>query len=228
MPIKAPTANSSVSSATKKTVDKPPGSKTKRSGQKVGVEDSETRGRLLDAAEQLMREEGYAAVTSRRLGARAGVNPQLVHYYFKTMDNLFLELWKRYSEHYIVRLSQAFLSPNPLRRLWDCHIDRHDAALGSELTAAARHRKALRAEIARTIERLRAIQAGALSQVMDDHGLRGQFGSPKILAIFMVGLARILVLEDELGISGGKEARELIEDWIDRLETGDAAPEPAP
>ena len=42
----------------------------------------------MDAAEQLLLEEGYAAVTSRRVGARAGLKPQLVHYYFRTMDDL--------------------------------------------------------------------------------------------------------------------------------------------
>lgn len=54
--------------------------------QPVGLEKSETRTALLEAAERLMGEEGYAAVTSRRLGAYAGVRPQLVHYYFRTIE----------------------------------------------------------------------------------------------------------------------------------------------
>ena len=59
---------------------------------RIGAESSTTRQALLDAAEQVMREEGYAAVTSRRVAQRAGLKPQLVHYYFRTMDELFLAL----------------------------------------------------------------------------------------------------------------------------------------
>src|ERR1700746_1245156 len=65
------------------------------SARRSGAPDAEARGRLLDAAEQLMIEEGYAAVTSRRLAHKAGLKPQLVHYYFRTMEELFLEVFRR-------------------------------------------------------------------------------------------------------------------------------------
>ncbi len=41
-----------------------------------------TCGVLLDAAEQLMAEEGYAAVTSRRVAEKAALKPQLVPHCF--------------------------------------------------------------------------------------------------------------------------------------------------
>lgn len=183
------------------------------------VGDSETRDRLLNAAEQLMREEGYAAITTRRLGAKAGVHPQLVHYYFSGMDNLFLELWRRFTGHYLARQAQAFLSPNPVRTVWEHDTDPHDASLAAELMALARHRKVLGDEIANSVEKFRTMQASALSTVMDDFGLREVFGSPEALALCMVGLARILVVEEELGISGGHaEARAAIARWLDRVE----------
>ncbi len=65
---------------------------------RIGTKDSATRTKLLDAAERLMIAEGYAAVTSRRVGTEAGIAPQLVHYYFRTMDDLFLEVIRRRSE----------------------------------------------------------------------------------------------------------------------------------
>jgi TetR/AcrR family transcriptional regulator len=65
------------------------------SERRIGAPDAKNRGVLLDAAEQLMLEDGYAAVTSRRLAVRAGLKPQLVHYYFRTMDDLFLEVFPR-------------------------------------------------------------------------------------------------------------------------------------
>src|SRR5262249_23627983 len=58
------------------------------SSRRRGDESSATRALLLEAAEDLMREEGYPAVTTRRLAGRVGVSNQLVHYYFRTMDDL--------------------------------------------------------------------------------------------------------------------------------------------
>jgi AcrR family transcriptional regulator len=182
------------------------------------TDDSETRDRLMNAAEQLMREEGYAAVTTRRIGAKAGVHPQLVHYYFSGIDNLFLELWRRFTQHYLARQAQAFVAANPVRTIWEHDVDPHDASLAAELMALARHRKALGDEIARTVEQFRAMQASALARAMDD-SLSEIFGSPEVLALSMVGLARILVVEEELGISAGHaEARAAIARWLDRLE----------
>jgi len=89
----------------------------------LGLESAENRDVLLDAAEQLMREEGYAAVTSRRVAAKAGLKPQLVHYYFRTMDDLFLELIRRGTEQRRARLVRALESSEPLRGVWEICCD---------------------------------------------------------------------------------------------------------
>ena len=43
------------------------------SARRIGAPDAKNRGVLIDAAEQLTLEEGYAAVTSRRVAERAGL-----------------------------------------------------------------------------------------------------------------------------------------------------------
>ena len=43
------------------------------SPRRIGAPDAKNRTVLLDAAESLMLEEGYAAVTSRRVAAQAGL-----------------------------------------------------------------------------------------------------------------------------------------------------------
>ena len=45
---------------------------------------------ILDTTEKLMLEEGYAAISTRRVAKEAGLKPPLVHYYFPTTDDLFL------------------------------------------------------------------------------------------------------------------------------------------
>ena len=189
----------------------------------AGSADSETRALLLDAAETILREEGQGALTARQIGAKAGVHYQLIHYYFGTMDSLLLELWRRYAQQHVARLAEAFLAPNPLRMIWAFNVDRHDAALQAELLALARRREPLRDEIARTVEKLRQMQASALERIMDAQGLRDRFVSAETLMVFVTGMARILAVEEEFGIAtGAAEARKLIEDLISQVEAGEA------
>ena len=54
-----------------------------------------SRGLILDAAQKLMLEEGYAAVSSRRVAREAGLKAPLVHYHFPTTDDLLLALFRR-------------------------------------------------------------------------------------------------------------------------------------
>src|SRR6516165_9153895 len=92
------------------------------------ADDSIARTALLDAAERLLVEEGYAAVTSRRVAAEAGVNNGLVYYYFGTMDELFIQLFRRRSERSLDRLRQTLDDPQPLWALWEfTHEARNNA-----------------------------------------------------------------------------------------------------
>ena len=118
------------------------------SARRIGAPDAKNRGVLLDAAEQLMLEEGYAAVTSRRVAERAGLKPQLVHYYFRTMEDLFLEVFRRRAEEGLGVLRRTALeSPQPLWALWRFSTDPEATRLTMEFMGLANHRKALRAEI---------------------------------------------------------------------------------
>ena len=45
-----------------------------------GAEKSATRALILDSTEQLIREEGYAAVRTRRIAALAAITPSFVHH----------------------------------------------------------------------------------------------------------------------------------------------------
>ena len=77
------------------------------SERRIGAPDAKNRSVLLDAAERLMLEEGYAAVTSRRVAEKAGLKPQLVHYYFRTMEDLYLAVFRRRAEQGLEAQAQA-------------------------------------------------------------------------------------------------------------------------
>jgi AcrR family transcriptional regulator len=192
---------------------------TAASSRRIGAPDSKTRARLLDAAEVLMREEGYAAVTSRRLAARAGLKPQLVHYYFRTMDDLFVEAFRRRAEENLARFERAIAEDGSLRNLWRLNADPRAAAFSIEFVALANHRKALRAEIARYAERFRASQVEAVRTALARHEI-GEDELPPIVALLMMtGIAQVLALEDGLGVTTGHDTTvEFIEHAIAELE----------
>src|SRR5437764_1258239 len=112
---------------------------TNASPRRIGATDSKTRARLVDAAEQLMAEEGYAAVTSRRVGAKAGLKPQLVHYYFRTMDDLFLEVFRRRADENVERVERALAADASLHALWHLNADPRGARFMIEFVALANH-----------------------------------------------------------------------------------------
>jgi AcrR family transcriptional regulator len=195
------------------------------STRRIGAEDSETRAALLSAAEQLMLEEGYAAVSSRRVAQKAGLKPQLVHYYFRTMDDLFLAAFRRRAEQGLERQAQAIGSARPLRALWELSNDSTGTALMIEFAALANHRKSIRSEIARYGELFRTRQAEVLTKVMEEHGIDTELFPPLMVMVLITGVSQILVMEDALGMTTGHvETRGVVERYLDQLETTAGAP----
>ena len=85
--------------------------------------DAGARGKLIEATARVMREEGYAAATSRRVAAEAGVKQALVYYYFPTMDDLFVEVLRAGAEAALVRMRALLADDDPLRALWLMNSD---------------------------------------------------------------------------------------------------------
>ena len=166
-----------------------------------------------------MLEEGYAAVTSRRVAARAGLKPQLVHYYFRTMDDLFLALFRRRAEAGHRRQVEALASAQPLWALWDLSRDPRGTAFTMEFVALANHRKAIRAEIASSAERFRADQLQGLETVLARHGIAEQC-PPLVFTVLLSSISRFLVIESEsLGMATGHaETVAFVEEFLRRLE----------
>jgi TetR/AcrR family transcriptional regulator len=173
-----------------------------KTSRRYGSEDSAVRVQLLDATEQLMLEEGYAAVTSRRLAAKAGLKQPLVYYYFRTMDEVFLAVFRRMTEQGLERLDEALKAKEPIRALWNLNSDPSRTALTMEFLALANHRKVVQAEIARAAERFRSLEVKALDRLWKDRDIEPQLPS-LVVTLLLTSLARGLVQERALGISKG-------------------------
>jgi AcrR family transcriptional regulator len=166
-----------------------------------------------------MLEEGYAAVSSRRVAAGAGLKHQLVHYYFRTMDDLFLALYRRRAEQGLERQARALASDQPLWALWDLSRDSRGTPLTMEFVALANHRKEIRAEFAASAERYRSEQVQGLAVVLERYGIGAEL-PPTVLSVFMTSVSQVLVIEQESAgmTTGHAETVAFVEEILCRME----------
>lgn len=180
--------------------------------------DSSTRRALIQATAQVMLEEGYAAATSRRVAARAGVRPALVHYYFPSMDDLFLAVLREGAETNLDRQREALADERPLHALWQLN-NAHGARLLMEFMALANHRKSIRSEIAAYADRFGDVEQSVVALAMRSHGVDAEAFPPVVMAMIVTSLARIVLLERGLGITRGHaDVEAFVKRYLERFE----------
>lgn len=177
------------------------------------------RERLLDATEELMLEDGYAAVSSRSVAAKVGINAPLVHYYFPTLDDLFVAVLRRRAEANVARMAAALDADEPLRAWWAVASDPRGSALFVELIAAANHREALRELVGEYAREVRAMQMTRLAELLPEYGLDPGELPPALVATGIQGLAFALVADQVAGHdTATDEAADGMARLLDRLE----------
>ncbi|WP_040701747.1 TetR/AcrR family transcriptional regulator [Nocardia vinacea] len=186
---------------------------------RVGAEDSATRLAILDATARIMLEQGHAAATSRRVAALAGVKPALVHYYFPTMDDLFLAVFRRGAEANLERQRRAVFSEQPLHALWQLSREPYGTRLQQEFMALANQRPAIRTEIAAYIERFRDIQVTALTFIARANGLDLTQLPPVVISLLIASVSGVIATENAVGVTlGHADLVAFVEQYLDRFE----------
>lgn len=190
-------------------------------GRRMGPAGSANWHAMLDGAEQILREEGYGALTSRRVAERIGVKQRLVYYYFSTMDALIAATFHRLAAREMERLLTAKASARPLHEIWDVCIHTGDARMIAEFMALANRVPDLKAEVIAYIEESRRIQVELLEAAMARNPAASSTIAPVGLAVLATSAALALMREAELGISTGHtEVMAAIGTFLDRTEAG--------
>jgi len=190
---------------------------------RMGPPDAATPAALMDATEAVMREEGYAAVTSRRVAERAGINQQTVYYYFQTMDDLLLAAYRRRTQRVLDRVQQALSAARPLHSFWHTSSDPMDAALTMEYLALANHNDLIRLETIEFGERLRRLEVDKLAERIRQASPDPQVVSPFAVIMAITYVAHLLGFEATLGLRGGhRETRVLVEWCLRQIEPAGA------
>ena len=178
---------------------------------RASVEDA-----LLDAAERLLVDVGYAGITTRRLAGEAGVNHGLVHYYFGSIEQLLVRALERFTQRLVERQRALYAADLPFIEKWRTamrFLMSDDVAYEKvwlELQALAWNRPELREHLAGVDAQWRQVLSEAFAEPRERYGIDMPLDAlVSLVTTFNLGI----MLERQLGIDSGH--RELLA-WIDR------------
>lgn len=174
---------------------------------------------LLDAAERLLVDVGHASITTRALASEAGVNNGLVHYYFGSMDEVFVQVLERFTERLVERQRAMYGADGPFLEKWrtawgyqDDDLEGGYSKVWLELQAMAWNRPELRARVTKVSEEWRAVLSEAFTRALrDEYGIEDRFPVDAMVSLVMT-MAQGFVLERLSGIDKGHAA---LLAWID-------------
>jgi AcrR family transcriptional regulator len=177
---------------------------------------SAAEGALLDAAERLLVDLGYAGITTRRLAEEAGVNHGLVHYYFGSNENLLVRALERFTDGLISRQRELYAADVPFVEKWRTamrYLVSEDATyekIWLELQALGWNHPELRERLALVNAEWRAVLTEAFAEPHRE--LKVEMPLEALVSLVMTFNIGIIV-ERLGGIETGHD--ELL-DWIDK------------
>lgn len=181
-------------------------------GRRKGVESSETRAQLIQLAVQILRDEGADAVTARRLSEQFGLKRQIIHYYFGTIEELFVVVMREEGARSEDMMREAARTGDPFNLLWDSI--RQSAPIILELMKLALRHPSIAREYKVYTERFRFAMSGILEIYANSHGLRLPT-SPAATALLLQSMASSIAVEASLGLKmGHDEAEAALLGWL--------------
>jgi AcrR family transcriptional regulator len=190
---------------------------------------AETEDAFLDAAERLLIGVGYAGISTRRLAEEAGANHGLVHYYFGSMENLFVRVLERFTERLVARQREMYARTDiSAVEKWRTAMGflESDLAAGYpkiwlELQALGWNRPEIAERVAQVNREWRDVLTDAFDRMLSEHGLdRERFPLAAMTSLVMTFNEGIMV-ERLSGISDGhRELVEMVARWLESLEEG--------
>lgn len=182
---------------------------------------------LMDAAERLLYEVGYAGVTTRAVAEAAGVNHGLVHYYFGSMEELLTQTLERFVEELALALEALYADPNLTfsekwrlgSQFWVDEPTSRFPKILLELLAMGWNMPDLRTQLTEVHARFRGIFEHHFGQALHDYGLDETQFPLKVIVAAVTSFQLGLIVEGLSGVEEGhQELLDWIQRWIDELE----------
>jgi len=187
---------------------------------------------LLDAAERLLFEVGYAGVTTRRVAEEAGVKHGLVHYYFGSMEELLTQTLERLAQRLAAALEEHYANPDlPFAEKWRIVSQNWIEQPASrfpkillELTAMSWNHPELRQRISAVYTRFRVIFERYFGEAMREYDLDESRFPLKVVAA-AAGTFQLGIIVEGLSEfhEGHQELVSWVQSWLDSLEAAKTA-----
>ncbi len=151
----------------------------------------ETKRELLDAAQRVLLEEGYAGLSTRRIADAAGTQMSQIQYHFGSKEGMILALFEHLNEQLIDRQTKTFANPDlSLSEKWALSCDYLDDDIASgyvrvlmELTAAGWSNPAIGAAVKIGYAEWRGLIQNLAREMEDKAGSLGPFSVEDIGAL---------------------------------------------
>jgi len=180
---------------------------------------------LLDAAEHLLVEIGYSAITTRKLADRAGVNHGLVHYYFGSMEDLLFRVVERFTEALIERQKAMYAAETPFIDKWrqamrflDEDSDSGYHKVWFELQAMGWNNEAVRDRLQQVHQQWLGVVTPAFEKGLAELGFDRRRFPTKAVVSLVVTFNQGIMLERLSGVdSGHRDLLRMIDRTLERL-----------
>ncbi|MYM61918.1 TetR/AcrR family transcriptional regulator [Pseudomaricurvus sp. HS19] len=192
------------------------------SSRRLGAKSSETRSQLIDAADQILKQEGSAALTARKVADKIGLSRHIVNYYFGSMEELIVAILQRDRSNFRELYRAALESDDPLRIITQRGID--ISAKNFDLIALAFRYDAVRSELTQAIEEFRTLQTEILTRHLDARGIQPSV-APMVTASILQILSQTISAEAAIGVTcGHDQIRSYIDSWLEMFATKGLSP----
>jgi AcrR family transcriptional regulator len=176
---------------------------------------------LMDAAEHLLYEVGYARITTRAVAETAGMKHGLVHYYFGSMDELLTQTLERFVDQLAEALEALYADPTLTfadkwrlgARFWIDEPTSRFPKILMELLAMGWNMPNLRIRLTDVHARFRVIFERYFGDAMREYGLDETEFPLKVIVAAVTSFQLGLIVE---GLSGVYVGHEDLVDWIQR------------
>ncbi len=185
-----------------------------------------TAGAFLDAAERLLLDVGHAGITTRRLADEADANQGLIHYYFGSMDELFVQVLERFTERLVERQREMYGADAPFLEKWrtawryqEEDLEAGYSKIWMELQALSWARSDLRPRVARVNALWRSVLRDAFEHAAREYQLDPKDFPVEALVALTMTFNQGYAIERLEGIDEGHvELLDWIESWLEGLE----------
>jgi AcrR family transcriptional regulator len=198
-----------------------------REKQPISEQRQQVTVKLMDAAERLLYDVGYAGVTTRAVAEEAGVKHGLVHYYFGSMDELLTQTLERFVDQLAGALEALYDDPGLSfadkwrlgSQFWVDEPASRFPKILLELLAMGWNMRSLQPRLTQVHARFRAIFVRHFGQALRDYGLDETEFPLKVIVAAVTSFQLGLIVEGLSDVhEGHQELLDWIQRWIDGLE----------